>query len=272
MAGGTALSGEADPEADQGNPDLRARHRPRRHQRVAAAWAADTVDARAFWPFPRRALLSVALAAGRARPGLGAPAPCPARAESAPHPACAESLRPSAGKGNRRPPPGGKRSAQEVGAGRRCGFFFAALRSGSFERRSNSAWVSLPSLLRSARSNFLTISAWPAASASDSLPSPFRSSEGSDAGSRTIPGSALAPAAADGQCAAMPGLFFPLTATTPVIAMERKRISPTRRPEAKVAAGPMAGAPAGCMPASLSFYAVQLVTHSDTSAAFRGLH
>src|SRR5262245_11984378 len=65
---------------------------------MAAAWPAAALAERPFRPFDRRAVVSVALAAARPRPRLGAAAPFAAGAEGAPLAAGASGFGPPAGQ------------------------------------------------------------------------------------------------------------------------------------------------------------------------------
>jgi len=67
-------------------------------------------------------------------------------------------------------------------------------------------------------------------------------------------GGAVLPAAAEASAEEIPGLFTPLTAITPIIAVARKTIRPTTMPKAVLAAGPMAGLPQDACPGATSGY------------------
>src|SRR5439155_26161108 len=75
---------------------------PRRYQRVAAAQPPPALAERDPRAFAARAHLPVALAALRARPRLGAPAPCPARLRRAPLAARGAGFGPPAGESDHR--------------------------------------------------------------------------------------------------------------------------------------------------------------------------
>src|SRR6185436_9818711 len=149
--------GEEDPRNGSCHAELRARNRARRHQRVAAARAPAALDERAVRTLPGGALVPFALAAGRARPRVGAPAPCAARAQGAPHAASRARLGSPAGESDHRPSRAAARDA--AASSRSRGLAFGrCFGGGSFASRSNSALVSLPSLLRSSRWKRVTMS------------------------------------------------------------------------------------------------------------------